>query len=160
MVFLMGKIKTIEALNKDIDRIKKSRKKIVFTNGCFDILHYGHVSYLKSAKNLGDVLIVGINTDHSVKRIKGKARPVNREKDRAKVLASLECVDYVILFGEDTPLKLIKNIKPDILVKGGDWESKDIVGGKYVLKNGGKVFSLPFIKGYSTSGLIKRLKNA
>lgn len=156
----MSKIKTIKALKKELAHLKKSGKKIVFTNGCFDILHYGHVSYLKRAGNFGDILIIGLNTDASVRKIKGSARPVNKELDRAGVLAALQCVDYIVLFGEDTPEALIKSIAPDVLVKGGDWKKKDIVGSKQVIKNGGKVFSVPFVKGHSTSGLIKRLKDA
>ena len=156
----MGKIKTIKTLKKELSRLRKSGKKIVFTNGCFDILHYGHVSYLKRAKNFGDILIIGLNADASVRKIKGSSRPINKELDRAGVLTALQCVDYVVLFGEDTPERLIKRIGPDVLVKGGDWKKKDIVGSKQVIKSGGKVFSVPFIKGYSTSGLIKRLKNA
>ena len=133
-------------------------KKIVFTNGCFDILHVGHVTYLDKAKRLGDVLVVGLNSDSSVRRIKGKGRPINSELDRARVLASLSSVDYVTIFSEATPEKLIRKLKPGILVKGGDWKTETIVGASFVRALGGRVASLPFVKGYSTTSIIKRLE--
>jgi len=131
----------------------------VFTNGCFDLLHRGHVDYLMRCKRLGDTLVVGMNTDASVRRLKGNTRPVTSEQDRAYVLASLECVDYVILFDEDDPLRLIQTLQPDVLVKGGDWSPEMIVGREVVRARGGAVYSLPFLQGYSTSGLIQRISS-
>jgi rfaE bifunctional protein nucleotidyltransferase chain/domain len=133
-------------------------KKIVFTNGCFDILHHGHLDYLAKAADLGNILIVGLNTDSSVKRLKGSERPVNYEQDRAFQLASLLFVDAVCLFDEDTPEELIKLINPHILVKGGDYTVDTIVGAPFILNNGGTVEVIPFVEGYSTSGLISRIK--
>ncbi|EKD29145.1 MAG: RfaE bifunctional protein [uncultured bacterium] len=137
---------------------KESRSKIVFTNGCFDILHVGHVRYLKQARDLGDKLIVGLNSDSSVKRLKGNGRPVNREKDRAEVLLALSCVDHVILFDEDTPLELITKLRPNVLVKGGDYMKSNIVGAEFVESIGGKVEIIPFYEGYSTTGIIEKSK--
>lgn len=133
-------------------------KKIVFTNGCFDILHKGHVTYLNEAKKLGDLLVVGLNSDASVKRLKGPERPINNEKDRQFVLANLRSVDFVEIFEEDTPLSLILKVKPNILVKGGDWKIEQIVGAKEVIANGGEVFSLQFIDGYSTTSIITKIQ--
>lgn len=134
-------------------------RKIVFTNGCFDILHRGHVSYLAEAKKLGDILVIGVNSDSSVKRLKGPDRPINNEKDRAFVLGQLKSVDFVEIFHEDTPLNLIKKIMPSILVKGGDWKIEQIVGAKEVIENGGEVFSLNFVDGYSTTSIIKKIQS-
>ena len=131
-------------------------KKIVFTNGCFDILHAGHVEYLEAAKELGDKLIVAINTDRSVRKLKGSTRPINTLAHRAKVLASLQCIDKVVFFDEDTPIKLIKAIRPDVLVKGGDYKLKDIVGHKEVSQSGGSVVTIPLVKGLSTSKIISK----
>ena len=131
-------------------------KKIVFTNGCFDILHAGHVEYLEAAKELGDKLIVAINTDRSVRKLKGTSRPVNTLAHRAKVLASLQCIDKVVFFDEDTPIKLIKAIRPDVLVKGGDYKLKDIVGHKEVSQSGGSIVTIPLVKGLSTSKIISK----
>jgi D-glycero-beta-D-manno-heptose 1-phosphate adenylyltransferase len=133
------------------------QKKIVFTNGCFDILHSGHVSYLNEAKSLGNFLIVGLNSDLSVKRLKGEARPINSEQDRKFVLENLKAVDLVIIFEEDTPLNLIKEVSPHILVKGGDWTPDQIVGSDFVLQNGGQVQSLTFKNGYSTTNTIEKI---
>ena len=144
------KVKSLTQLKEIISRDKAKGKKIVFTNGCFDILHRGHVEYLAKAKKLGDILVVGLNSDASVKCIKGSKRPVNNERDRAVVLSGLESVDYIVIFKEDTPYVLIKTIKPDVLVKGGDWKPKDIVGNDIVKK----VVSIPFVKGYSTTKLL------
>lgn len=135
-----------------------SDKKIVFTNGCFDILHRGHVSYLQEAKSLGDLLVLGLNSDASVKRLKGSERPINNEQDRKFMLESLRCIDRVEIFEEDTPLNLIKSIKPDILVKGGDWSADQIVGSTHVMENGGQVMSLNFVNGYSTTKIIESIK--
>lgn len=134
-----------------------SKRTVVFTNGCFDILHAGHVQYLEKAKSLGDVLVVGLNSDASVQKLKGKNRPVNNQEDRALVLAALEAVDYVIIFWEDTPYELIKALQPDILVKGGDWKEQDIVGSDIVKAKGGQVLSLPFKAGLSSTGIIRKL---
>ena len=142
-----------------ISEAQSHRKKIVFTNGCFDILHTGHVAYLQQAKALGDMLIVGINSDASVRRLKGQERPVNGLEDRAFVLSALKSVDMVIPFEEDTPLELIKAIMPDILVKGGDYTLDGIVGAKEVMDNGGKVEIIPFVQGKSTSALIDMIKS-
>jgi len=133
-------------------------KKIVFTNGCFDILHRGHLELLQQAKALGDLLVVGLNTDASVKRIKSTARPFYNEKDRAALVDALAPVDLVVLFDEDTPLKLICELKPDILVKGGDYASRAVIGAKEIQNWGGKVIILPFLKGYGTSVLIDKIK--
>lgn len=144
-----------------IDAIKSEQrkgKKIVFTNGCFDILHRGHVTYLNQARDLGDLLIVGINSDESVKRLKGPERPVNMLEDRAYVLSALKSVDYVIPFEEDTPLNLINLIMPDILVKGGDYTIDRIIGAQEVLAHGGKVEIIPFVPGKSTSAIIDTIK--
>ena len=132
-------------------------KKIVFTNGCFDILHAGHVEYLAAAKELGDKLIVAINTDRSVRKLKGSSRPINTLAHRAKVLASLQCVDKVVFFDEETPIKLIKTIKPDVLVKGGDYKINEIVGYEEVVKSGGKVMTIPLVKGISTTKIIQKM---
>jgi rfaE bifunctional protein nucleotidyltransferase chain/domain len=133
-------------------------KKIVFTNGCFDILHKGHVTYLNEAKKLGDLLLVGLNSDASVKRLKGPERPINNELDRQFVLSQLKAVDFVEIFDQDTPLELILKVKPTILVKGGDWKIEQIVGAKEVLASGGDVFSLNFVDGYSTTSIIHKIQ--
>jgi rfaE bifunctional protein nucleotidyltransferase chain/domain len=138
--------------------LKNKNKKLVFTNGCFDILHRGHIEYLEQAKSLGDYLVIGLNSDSSVKRIKGNSRPINNENDRAYVLNSLEIIDAIILFTEDTPYNIIKEIVPDFLVKGGDWKEDEIVGADIVKKAGGKVISLKFVENYSTTGTINKLK--
>jgi rfaE bifunctional protein nucleotidyltransferase chain/domain len=137
---------------------KNKGKKIVFTNGCFDILHLGHAEYLNEAKALGDVLIIGINSDASVKELKGSDRPINNEHDRKEMLLNLKAVDCVEIFTEQTPLELIKLIKPNILVKGGDWKPDQIIGSDFVLENGGMVKSLHFKNGYSTSRLIQSVQ--
>lgn len=137
------------------------RQKIVFTNGCFDLLHAGHVDYLEKARSLGDMLVVGVNSDLSVKRIKpGLNRPVNAEADRARVLAGLGCVDHVIIFGEDTPYSLIEQVRPQVLVKGGDWPVEKIIGRDIVQGLGGEVHSIPFTRGYSTTGILDRIIHA
>jgi len=138
---------------------KQLGKKIVFTNGCFDILHLGHVTYLQKAKQLGDILIVGVNSDDSVRRLKGPSRPVNSEYDRAMVLSALKSVDYTVLFENDTPLELIQLIEPSILVKGGDYTIDTIVGATEVLANGGEVVTIDFVEGKSTTSIIKKLSD-
>lgn len=148
---------TLEDFLEFRKRIKEEGKKLVFTNGCFDIIHRGHVEYLIQAKSLGDYLIVAINSDESVRKIKGKSRPINKEEDRMYVLENLKPVDFVIIFKEDTPYEIIKNIMPDILVKGGDWKVEDIVGSDIVNANGGKTLSLKYVKDYSTTNVIRKL---
>ena len=145
-----------QSLDEFLERNKN--KKIVFTNGCFDILHKGHVTYLAEARKLGDVLLIGVNSDASVKRLKGPERPINNEQDRAYVLSQLKSVDFTEIFTEDTPLNLILKVKPHVLVKGGDWKIDQIVGAKEVIANGGEVFSLNFIDGYSTTSIIKKIQ--
>jgi len=137
---------------------KNKNKKIVFTNGCFDILHRGHVAYLCEARKLGDLLVIGLNSDASVKRLKGPERPINNENDRQYVMSQLKPVDFVEIFSEDTPLNLILKIQPQVLVKGGDWKIDQIVGGKEVIHSGGEVFSLNFIDGYSTTSIIQKIQ--
>ncbi len=148
---------------KDFDAVRKNlieeELKVVFTNGCFDIIHRGHVEYLNEAKSLGDFLVVGLNSDSSVRKLKGPERPVVHETDRAFVLSSLKSVDAVIIFEEETPYELIKFVKPDFLVKGGDWKKEDIVGSDIVEEYGGKVISLKFVDSYSTTGLISKIKS-
>ena len=133
------------------------QQKIVFTNGCFDVLHFGHVYYLQQARQLGDLLVVGLNSDASVKRLKGASRPINGEKERAYVLAALAFVDYVVVFEEDTPEKIIKKVKPDVLVKGGDYEISNIVGADFVQQNGGMVTTISFVEGFSSTQIIEKL---
>lgn len=152
-----SKIKSLYTLKKIVARLKGERRKIVFTNGCFDLLHVGHVRYLEKAKKLGDVLVVGLNTDHSVKLIKGENRPIVPQKERAEILASLEFVDYVLLFNEPDPLKIIKAIKPDVLVKGADWDKDKIVGREVIEESNGKVVRIPLIAGASTTNLIEKI---
>ena len=156
---MSDKIKTQKELKRTIAYLRKQGKKIVFTNGCFDILHYGHIKYLQDAKGLADVLVLGLNSDSSVKKIKGLARPINKQLDRARVLSALSCVDYLTIFSEDTPLRLIRLIQPDVLVKGGDWQTETIVGADFVKARGGKVLAIPYIKGYSTTKLINKIRS-
>ncbi len=137
--------------------LTNKNKKIVFTNGCFDILHSGHVHYLNEARQQGDLLIVGLNSDASVKRLKGESRPINNEEDRKFVLQNLKSVDFVEIFTEDTPYNLIKKIMPNVLVKGGDWKPEEIVGSDIVLANSGEVKSLSFIQGRSTTNIINKI---
>ncbi|MBN8535953.1 MAG: D-glycero-beta-D-manno-heptose 1-phosphate adenylyltransferase [Deltaproteobacteria bacterium] len=151
----MGAVYLSSELLKLLEPIR-GKKKIVFTNGCFDLLHIGHVRYLKEARSLGEFLVVGINSDSSVKQLKGPSRPIQTELDRAEILASLASVDATIIFNESTPELLIQSIKPDILVKGGDWTVDQIVGGAFVQSYGGKVLSLQFIEGKSTTRLVEK----
>ena len=155
---LFNKIKTLPQALIAIKKLKEKNKKIVLTNGCFDILHAGHITYLSKAKSLGDALVIGLNSDTSVKELKGKSRPIVPQKNRAIVLAALESVDFVVIFNELTPAKLIKAIKPDVLVKGGDWKKENIVGSNFVESYGGKVKTLPYVKGLSTRGLINKIQ--
>ena len=153
----MNKIYSREELKKIIDRHRKEEKKIVFTNGCFDILHVGHTRYLTEAKKQGNILVLGINSDESVRSLKGKERPLIPENERADVIAALESVDYVTIFHELTPLELIEYLKPDILVKGGDWKEKDVVGRELIEKWGGRVIIIPEVKGSSTTNIIEKI---
>lgn len=145
---------------KKIDKLKLANKRVVFTNGCFDILHLGHIKYLQKAKELGDILVVGLNSDISVRNLKGNKRPIFNQDERSQILLALSCVDFVIFFDEKTPLMLIKQIKPDVLVKGGDWKTEDIVGSDFVINRGGVVRSLNFEDGYSTTKTIEKILNA
>jgi D-beta-D-heptose 7-phosphate kinase/D-beta-D-heptose 1-phosphate adenosyltransferase len=152
-----GKIKKLPALKKALAPLKKRGKRIVFTNGCFDILHVGHVDYLAKARKMGDVLVIGLNSDRSVRSLKGKSRPINKESDRAKVLSALWFVDFVTIFNEDTPEDLVRSIGPDIMVKGSDWIGKCVAGADFVKSRGGKLAFVPLVKGYSTTTVIKKL---
>jgi rfaE bifunctional protein nucleotidyltransferase chain/domain len=153
----MNKILSLTALSRVCGRLRRNHKKVVFTNGTFDILHRGHVEYLTKARALGDVLIVGLNTDASIRRIKGKGRPVNPQRDRAIVLSALSCVDFVCFFSSNTPYRMIARLHPDILVKGSDWSIRDIVGKDIVEKNGGVVRTIRLTPGRSTSTIISRI---
>ena len=148
---------SIEDLTSKLKSLGEN-KKVVFTNGCFDILHIGHVRYLEEAKSCGDTLVVGVNADSSVRELKGPERPIQNENDRAQILAALKAVDYTVLFAEDTPINLIEAIRPDVLVKGGDWAVEQIVGHEFVLKNGGEVKSLNFVDGRSTTNIVNKIK--
>jgi rfaE bifunctional protein nucleotidyltransferase chain/domain len=154
---LEKKIKSLSRLVNEIACLQAKGKKIVFTNGCFDLLHYGHVQYLEAAKRCGDLLVVGVNSDASVKKIKGPKRPIVSQRYRVRVIAALECVDYVVVFGQDNPLTLIKKIKPDVLVKGADWKEKKIIGADFIKALGGRVSTIRFQKGFSTTNLIKKI---
>lgn len=152
------KIIPLQRLKRKIRLLKQEGGRIVFTNGCFDILHYGHVKYLQDAREKGDYLVVALNSDSSVKKIKGNSRPIIPQADRMRTLAALGCVDFVVLFNEDNPLRLIKEIKPDFLIKGSDWDKKRIVGASFVEGYGGKVLTVNLVKGRSTSKLIEKIK--
>ncbi|MFC1753464.1 D-glycero-beta-D-manno-heptose 1-phosphate adenylyltransferase [Thermoproteota archaeon] len=151
------KILNSHKLAKTVASLKKRGKKVVFTNGCFDILHCGHTSYLNSAKRKGDILVVGVNSDSSVRTIKGKKRPINKLKDRIEILSHLDFIDYLCAFSQSTPLQLIKKVRPNILIKGSDWKDKGIVGTDFVKSYGGRVLTIPLKKGYSTTRLIKNI---
>ena len=154
----MEKLIEKENLNNIIKKLKSENKKIVFTNGCFDILHAGHVRYLKESKKFGDILIVGLNSDISVKKIKGESRPINPEMDRAEVLAGLEAVNYIVLFDETSPVKLLEEIKPDIYTKGADYTVETLPEAKTVLSYGGKIEFIKFLEGRSTTKIIDKIK--
>ncbi len=147
-----------ENLQEEIKKWKDESKKVVFTNGCFDIVHRGHVEYLANAASKGDVLVLGLNTDASVKRLKGETRPINDEYGRAMVLAGMSFIDKVVLFDEDTPYDLIKFIQPDVLIKGSDYSLENIVGYDIVIGKGGAVVTMDFIDGYSTSSIVEKIK--
>ncbi len=153
-----SKLKTLSEIQKLARKLHQQGKKIVFTNGCFDILHAGHVSYLAKAKEFGDVLIVGLNRDQSIRAIKGPNRPINPETARAQVLEALQAVDFVVLFEENTPLRLISKIQPDVLVKGADWKAESIVGAKEIKNWGGEVKRVSLVKGFSTTKMIARMR--
>ncbi len=155
---LLDKILDLNSLDGLIELMRSNNQKIVFTNGCFDILHPGHIDYLQKARKLGDLLIVAVNTDESVSQLKGESRPVYPLQDRMSMLSALECVDFVISFAEETPLKLIERILPDVLVKGADYEKEEIVGYAEVVENGGTVQTVELLDGHSTSALIEKLK--
>ncbi len=153
----MKNVISLKRLLKELLPLRKKGRKVVFTNGCFDIIHAGHVRYLTKARSLGDLLVVGLNSDASVRAVKGPSRPIVPESERAEVLGALRCVDYVVIFNEDTPLALITALRPDILVKGSDWASHEIVGGDVVREGGGKVRRIRLLKGRSTTNIIKRV---
>ena len=154
----MNKILERETLQKKLDALRKKGKKIAFTNGCFDILHVGHVRYLREAKKTADVLVLALNSDSSVRSIKGEKRPLMTEKERAEILAALEFVDFVTIFPELTPLKLINYLKPDVLIKGGDWPEEKVVGREEVKKWGGKVAIIPEVEGKSTTNVVEKIR--
>ncbi len=152
-----AKLMELSTLQAQLKEWRAAGQKVVFTNGCFDILHVGHVTLLAHAKALGDKLILGLNSDESVKRLKGEQRPINKESDRAIILAALECIDAVVIFHEDTPNELIQALTPDVLVKGGDYTKEQIVGADYVEQHGGEVVIVPFVKGYSTTETLAKI---
>lgn len=156
---ISSKIFSRSDLMKQVARWRLLGKKIAFTNGCFDILHAGHISSLSDAAKEADILIVGVNTDASTKRLKGEERPINNEQNRALILANLQIVDAVTLFDEDTPLEVIKSVLPDVLVKGGDYTIEQIVGAKEVIANGGRVIINPILYGHSTTGIIAKIRS-
>jgi len=153
-----SKIKSQEEAKKEIERLKSEGKRVVFTNGCFDILHPGHTRYLYAARDLGDYLIVAVNSDQSVRAIKGQGRPILSQDARTELLAALSCVDGVVIFDEENPLRVIQYLVPHILVKGGDWKEDEIIGADVVKKAGGKVVSIPYISGFSTTEILKKVR--
>jgi rfaE bifunctional protein nucleotidyltransferase chain/domain len=155
----MNKILKREDLQKKLEALRKKGKKIAFTNGCFDILHVGHVRYLREAKKIADVLVLALNSDSSVRSIKGEKRPLVTEQERAEVLASLEFIDFVTIFPELTPLELIKYLKPDVLIKGGDWPEDKVVGREEVKKWGGRVAIISEVEGKSTTNIVEKIKD-
>jgi D-beta-D-heptose 7-phosphate kinase/D-beta-D-heptose 1-phosphate adenosyltransferase len=157
---MSGKIVSIDELLSERARLRGRGLRLVFTNGCFDILHVGHVRYLQSARSLGDALLVAVNSDRSVRELKGASRPVMSEDERAEMLAALSAVDYVTVFDEESPRALIKRVLPDVLVKGGDYQLDEIHGREEVEASGGRVLSLPFVEGASTSSIIERVRKA
>jgi len=151
------KIKSLSAMKEKTDALKAEGKRIVFTNGCFDLLHPGHTRYLQDARRLGDFLVVAVNSDGSVREIKGEGRPLKPQEDRAEVLAALGFVDGVVVFDEDNPLEVIRLLMPHVLVKGGDWPEEKIIGADVVKEAGGEVRSIPFVSGYSTTAIVERI---
>jgi rfaE bifunctional protein nucleotidyltransferase chain/domain len=158
-IVVAGKLKTREELKVIAAEARNQGKSVVFTNGCFDILHRGHVHVLRQAKACGDLLITGINSDRSVRQLKGPTRPVVPESDRSELLGALEMVDYVVLFDEPDPYELVSAIRPNVLVKGGDWSGEKIVGADLVEEAGGRVAIIPYIEGFSTTEIIERIRN-
>lgn len=154
----MEKLVDISSLAGLVEILKSNQQKIVFTNGCFDLLHPGHIDYLRKAKSLGDALFVGLNSDTSIKNLKGPKRPINNISDRVIMLSALESIDFVVVFDDETPINLIRQIKPDILVKGGDYSIDTIVGADFVIDYGGIVDIIPFKEGYSSTQLIQKIK--
>jgi len=157
---LNSKVYNLDALTNQVEQWKMAGKKVVFTNGCFDIIHRGHIEVLARTADLGDKLVIGLNSDQSIQKLKGKDRPVIDEQSRAILLAALSFVDAIVLFSEDTPLKLISALLPDVLAKGGDYEIETIVGHEIVQKNGGKVKLVPFVDGFSSTTIIDKIKNS
>lgn len=157
---IKAKILNKEELGRFLSICRFQKKKVVFTNGCFDLLHLGHIEYLAKAKDLGDRLVIGLNTDASIRRIKGESRPVTEESSRSLALAALQFVDAVVFFEEDTPKELIEFVKPDILIKGSDYKEKDIVGYSTVKNSGGEIKTIDLVPGYSTSNIIDKIKNS
>jgi rfaE bifunctional protein nucleotidyltransferase chain/domain len=154
------KILPLKSLKEQVTNWKKTGKKVVFTNGCFDLIHRGHIEVLAQTADLGDKLIIGLNSDVSIKKLKGESRPIIDEKSRVILLASLSFVDAIVLFSEETPLNLISNLNPDILAKGGDYKINTIVGHEIIRKNGGEVILVPFVEGFSSSNIIDKIKNS
>jgi len=154
---MLDKIRTVQELRLLLAILRAAGKKIVFTNGCFDILHTGHTRYLEKSRSFGDVLVVAVNSDASVRMIKGDKRPINSEAERMETLAALECVDFVTLFNEPDPYRIISELQPDVLVKGGDWPIEKIIGRDVVEARGGKVVNVPYIEGSSTTGIIEKI---
>jgi D-beta-D-heptose 7-phosphate kinase/D-beta-D-heptose 1-phosphate adenosyltransferase len=155
-----AKVKTYDSIKKIARALKKKKRTVVFTNGCFDLIHPGHLYYLEKCRTYGDALIVGLNSDASVKKIKGPGRPLFSQRERAFMLSQLSCVDYIVIFGETTPLRLITQVRPDYLVKGGDYRGKKLVGEDFLATYGGKVKLIPYLKGYSTTALITHIAKA
>ncbi len=153
-----NKIVRIGTLRNKLKKLREKGQKVVFTNGCFDLLHFGHISYLEKIKKVNFILVVAINSDRSIKRIKGKGRPIQSEHARARTIAALECVDYVVIFNEDTPFRIIQSLKPDVLVKGSDWKKKEVVGGETVKSYGGKILLANYIPGFSTTHIIQKIE--
>ncbi len=154
-----GKIRSADSLLGELETHRRQNRTIVFTNGCFDVLHLGHVEYLQFCRRQGDVVVVGLNSDDSVRTIKGPDRPINSQQDRAAILAALEAVDYVTIFDEPTPLSLIKKVRPDVLVKGEDWAQKGVVGREFVESYGGKVALAPLVTGRSSTATIEKIQS-
>ncbi len=155
---VIKKLKRLNRLTEILKIWKKEGKKIVFTNGCFDILHIGHIRYLKKSKTYGDILVVGVNSNSSVKKIKGEGRPITPIRDRVEILAALEFIDYLVIFSQTTPARVIETLRPDVLVKGSDYKLNEIVGKDFVESTGGKVINIPLVKGKSTTALIKKIE--
>ena len=156
-MFARSKILTVSSLRPKLEKLRRSGRKIVFTNGCFDILHIGHVSYLEEARKKGDVLVIGLNSDGSVKNIKGPKRPIVPQAERAYILAALEVVDFVVIFKENTPQKLIEQLRPHVIAKGADWKGKEIVGATFVKSYGGKVALIKFVPRHSSTNMIETI---